>query len=106
MGKRELQSTLHNLCAWASALFLHNLCRPSGDSVVRGPAKGGRAQPGPRLFPGRSVLSGQTSELPGTMIKFQRLQTMGIMLKDRDKGPPSLPCLEGDGEAAPPLETC
>lgn len=39
------------------------------------------------------------------MIKFQRLWAMGIMLKDRDKEPPSPPCLEGGGEAALLLET-
>lgn len=33
-GKEELQLAWHKLCAWASALFLHNLCRHSGDSVA------------------------------------------------------------------------
>lgn len=31
---------------------------------------------------------------------------MGIMLKDKDKGTPPPPCLEGGGEAVPLLETC
>lgn len=36
------------------------------------------------------------------MIKFQRLWGLGIMLKDRDKGPPSPPCLEGvEGSSSP-----